>query len=552
MPTPTEGTGTLDLGEILVTQQYIGQDDLDRARRVAAERGIDLRQALLEERVITRRLLGQAIAEHLNLPYADLEERAPTPEMVMRIPEDVARQYNVVLFGEDGSTVTVATDERDHQGMTAALRNVFGDKDFARAYALPEDIAALFVHYRRPLAGRLAEVATNTELPAPTIVEEDMRDALSLNASDVHLEPRTDGLLVRFRIDGVMHEAARLDPSLIMPVLNRIKVLSHMRLDDHFSAQDGAIRYEAGGEAVDIRVSIVPTVDGEKTVMRLLTGSMRTLGLADLGMNDTHITTLQTAVKKPFGMILVTGPTGSGKTTTLYGVLKSVNNIGVNITTIEDPVEYRLTGVNQIQVNAATGLTFGQGLRAIVRQNPDVILVGEIRDNDTAEIAVNSALTGHMLYSTFHANDASTAVPRLLEIGVEPFLLSSTLELVIAQRLVRKICESCRTTVPHTKAMLEALVPSPSRFFGTGTVQLYKGKGCNVCNGIGYRGRTGIFEMIPVSKEMRDLILTRPSSQSVWKLARTEKVWSMFEDGVDKVKKGITTLEELIRVASPQ
>jgi type II secretory ATPase GspE/PulE/Tfp pilus assembly ATPase PilB-like protein len=279
---------------------------------------------------------------------------------------------------------------------------------------------------------------------------------------------------------------------------------------------------------------------------------MRTFGLGDLGLNERHIATFQDSIKKPFGMILVTGPTGSGKTTTLYGVLKSVNNVGVNITTIEDPVEYRLTGVNQIQVNPQTGLSFGEGLRAIVRQNPDIILVGEIRDKDTAEIAVNSALTGHMLYSTFHANDAATAVPRLMEIGLEPFLLSSTMELVIAQRLVRRICESCRTAVPYTKTMLEEIAPGSSRFFGKGTVQLYKGKGCDVCHNIGYRGRTGLFEMIPISKEMRDLILTHPSSQAIWQLARREGVTSLYDDGVEKVKAGVTTLEELIRVANPE
>jgi type IV pilus assembly protein PilB len=545
------GTDTLNLGEILVAQQYIGQDELDRIVRIAAQRGIDLRRALLEERVLTRQLLGQAIAEHLQLQFADLEERPPAPDMVTRIPETLARQFHVVLFSEEGDTLTVATDETDHHGMTDALRGVFGDKKFARAYAPRDEVEALFVHYRKPLAGRLAEVSGASDLPAPSVVEEVIKDALTLGASDIHIEPRADGLQVRFRVDGVMHEAVRLDASLTMPILNRIKVLSRMRLDDHFSAQDGAIRHESDGEPVDIRVSIVPTVDGEKIVMRLLTGNMSAFGLGDLGMEERHISILNAAVKKPFGMILVTGPTGSGKTTTLYGVLKNVNTVGVNITTIEDPVEYRLTGVNQIQVNPQTGLTFEQGLRAIVRQNPDIILVGEIRDRDTAEIAVNSALTGHMLYSTFHANDAATAVPRLLEIGLEPFLMSSTLELIIAQRLVRRICESCRTATVHTKAMLEAAAPGSSKYFGKGSVQLYKGKGCTVCHNIGYRGRTGVFEFLQVSKAMRDLILRRPSSQAIWQLARSEGAVSLFEDGVAKVKAGVTTLEELTRVASP-
>lgn len=540
----------MDIGRVLVEQAYISQEDLDRAAALAAERGAPVQELLLERGAITRPLLGQAVAEYLKVPYADLQSRAPTPEMVRRIPEETARKFTVVLFSETDDEAVVATDESDHTGMTAALRGVLGGKRLVRAYALADDVRALFIHYRKPLAGRLAEAASGTDLPAPKLVDEVMRDALALGASDIHIEPRAEGLVVRFRIDGVLHEAARLDREHHLAVLNRIKVLSRMRLDDHASAQDGAIRYAVDGTPVDVRVSIVPTVDGEKTVMRLLTGAMRSLGLTDLGLGNRHWQMLEAAVKKPFGMILVTGPTGSGKTTTLYAVIKTVNQVGTNITTVEDPVEYRISGVNQIQVNQATGLTFGQGLRAIVRQNPDVILVGEIRDRDTAEIAVNSALTGHMLFSTFHANDAATAVPRLLEIGIEPFLLSSTLELVVSQRLVRRICESCRIAVPHTKTAIRKILPGAERMFGE-KAQLYHGKGCAVCAGIGYRGRIGLFEMIPVSRDLRELILRRPSSQEVWKLARAEGATSLFEDGIEKVKSGQTTLEEVARVAGP-
>jgi type II secretory ATPase GspE/PulE/Tfp pilus assembly ATPase PilB-like protein len=348
-----------------------------------------------------------------------------------------------------------------------------------------------------------------------------------------------------------MHEVANLPPEQYQGVLNRIKVLSRLRIDDHFSAQDGAIRFVQDGQDADIRVSVMPTLEGEKIVMRLLTSAMRGFALADLGMNDEHLQLLQAAVHKPFGMILTTGPTGSGKSTTMYAVLKTMDQSALNVTTIEDPVEYRLAGVNQIQVNSQTGLTFALGLRAIVRQNPDVILVGEIRDKETAEIAVNSALTGHLLLSTFHANDASTAVPRLLEIGIEAFLLSSTLELVMAQRLVRRICESCRFAVKYTPEMVSKVAPAALPYFKKGTFQLYQGKGCPVCNGLGYRGRVGIFELIPITHKMRDLILTEPSSQAVWTLAQEEGVKSLFDDGIEKVKAGLTTLEELARVANP-
>ena len=547
MPEPTEGK-TLDVGRVLVEQEYLTDADLQKAVQSAAQKGTSLTEALLDGNLITRTLLGQAVAEYLKVPYADLQVRQPSEEMVLRIPEEVARRFGVVLYAETDDEAIVATDEGDHRGMTAALRDVFGGKRLRRAYALNRDIQDQFVRYRRELAGRLSATAKGNELPAPKLVEEIIRDALALNASDIHIEPRASSMLVRFRVDGVLHDAAQLERQLHLPVLNRIKVLSHMRLDDHASAQDGAIRYELGDVHVDIRVSIVPTVDGEKIVLRLLTGSMRSLGLADLGMGPGQLELLQAAVRRPFGMVLVTGPTGSGKTTTLYGVIKAINNAGINITTIEDPVEYRLVGVNQIQVNTLTGLTFSEGLRAIVRQNPDAILVGEIRDKDTAEISVNSALTGHMLFSTFHANDSATAVPRLMEIGIEPFLVSSTLELIVAQRLVRRICESCRTAVPNPKAAAKAILPAAVPLLGAGA-RVYHGKGCPVCSGIGYRGRIGIFELIPVSKIMRDLILTRPSSQAVWKQARAEGCRSLFEDGIDKVKNGLTTLDEVARVA---
>jgi type II secretory ATPase GspE/PulE/Tfp pilus assembly ATPase PilB-like protein len=383
------------------------------------------------------------------------------------------------------------------------------------------------------------------------MVQEIIYDAASLGASDIHLEPYPDSLVVRFRVDGIMREVARLRKDMHAIILNRIKVLARMRLDDHFSAQDGAIRHQMKMETLDIRVSIVPTLEGEKIVMRLLTGRMRGLALGELGLTDEYQKMLESSIRHPFGMILTTGPTGSGKTTTLYAAMKTLDQTTLNITTIEDPVEYRLIGINQIQVNTETDLTFGKGLRAIVRQNPDVIMVGEIRDRDTAEISVNAALTGHLLFSTFHANDAATSVVRLLDIGIEPFLLSSTLELIMAQRLVRRICESCRISAPVTAEMMKNLNPLVKRHLESAKTRLYRGKGCPVCNGIGYRGRIGIFEFIPVSRNMRELILNRPSAQVVWNLARKEGARSLFEDGMEKVKNGVTSIEEVIRVANP-
>ncbi len=313
-----------------------------------------------------------------------------------------------------------------------------------------------------------------------------------------------------------------------------------MRIDEHNAAQDGAMRYARHGDVADMRVSVAPTLDGEKVAIRVLSHYVRAFTMGDLGLTAANQEILSRAAKKPFGMILVTGPTGSGKTTTLYALVKDLNSREINITTIEDPVEYKISGINQIQVNPQTNLTYAKGLKSIVRQDPDVILVGEIRDEETAEIAVNAALTGHLLFSTFHANDAATAIPRLLDMGVEPFLVASTLDLIIAQRLVRRICESCRTsyTSKEETAALEI-----GRF--------YRGAGCNMCHGSGYSGRTALFECIEVTPQMNELILKQPAVAAICALSRAQGSRSMWEDGLEKVKRGVTTIEELSRVAQP-
>ncbi|MEN9342035.1 MAG: hypothetical protein RIQ54_291, partial [Candidatus Parcubacteria bacterium] len=313
------------------------------------------------------------------------------------------------------------------------------------------------------------------------------------------------------------------------------------------------MQYRAGDVAIDLRVSIVPTVEGEKVVLRVLGSYLQGLGLHELGFSKDHQHQIETSAQKPFGMILVVGPTGSGKTTTLYGLLKLLNQADVNITTIEDPVEYKMKGVNQIQVNMATDLSFARGLRSIVRQDPDIILVGEIRDRETAEIAVNAALTGHLLLSTFHANDAATAIPRLIDMGIEPFLLASTCDLIVAQRLVRRICDHCRVSVVQSRDRIASEYPTVKRFFSDKKCTLYEGKGCSLCSQSGYYGRTALFEMIAITPEMQNLILRHPSSAEIWSLAQSQHTVSMFEDGIEKVRNGVTTIAELLRVVeAPQ
>lgn len=386
---------------------------------------------------------------------------------------------------------------------------------------------------------------------APEIVNKLIEDALAHHASDVHIEPQRKDVVVRFRIDGVLYAVGKIPKHNYDNVLNRIKVQAHLRVDEHFSAQDGSLRHEHGDRLIDIRVSIVPTIEGEKVVLRMLAIYVPNLSLGDLGISEEDQKKLIIASKKPFGMILAVGPTGSGKTTTLYALLKDFNISEINLTTIEDPVEYKIAGANQIQVNLQTNLTFAKGLRSIVRQDPDSILVGEIRDNETAEIAVNAALTGHLLFSTFHANDAASSIPRLLDMGIEPFLLASTLEAIAAQRLVRKICDKCKTQTTTTTEDIERILVGAGRYFPEKSFTTYIGKGCPACAHKGYQGRTAVYEIVSITPEIEDLILKNPSSQEISQLARKQGFKSLFEDGMDKVLKGVTTPQELLRVASP-
>lgn len=534
--------------EILLRENYVAAEDIKKAEKLAKIHHTSIVEHLLTEGLITKDLLGQAIAESFNVPYADLNSIQPSREQVLKIPEELAKKFRVVLFKEDKKGVTVTTDSPEQKQILAELKKIFGAKKITLAYSLTEDIDNTFIHYRKPLETRFIKIIKAKKKVAPEIIEEIFEDALIFHASDVHFEPQEKEIVIRFRIDGVLREAGRIPKEYYENILNRIKVLAHLRTDEHFSAQDGAIRYIAEDKTIDLRVSIAPTLDGEKVAIRLLSQYVRGFALSDLGLSSNHQKLISEEAKKPFGMILATGPTGSGKTTTLYALLKILNNPDVNITTIEDPVEYKILGVNHIQVNPRTNLTFAKGLRSIVRQDPDIILVGEIRDKETAEIAVNAALTGHLLLSTFHANDAATAIPRLLEMGVEPFLLASTLEVVIAQRLVRRICENCRYSEKIEN--LEKQNLSVKDYFPPHTT-LYKGKGCNVCNQTGYKGRVAIFEFIQITAELQDLILQNPSTKQIWELARKQGARTLFEDGVEKVKNGITTLEELLRVATP-
>lgn len=549
--TNSEFDESVVLRELLVSKGYLEIYDVERAEKEAKERNISLTNYLQEAGLVTKDLLGQAYSELYHVPYADLNTNEPTKEQVLKIPEEIAKKFNVVLFSENEKEVIVTTNNPLAEGLLGSVSPHFPGRRIHVGYSLLEDIEVAFSNYRKTLSARLNSILDKDGSNAPAIFDEVLIEAFSNHASDIHLEPREREVVIRFRTDGVLREVGRLPKELYENILNRIKVMSGLRVDEHFGAQDGSIRYtlERDGRTFDMRTSIVPTIEGEKIVLRILASHVKGLALTDLGLSSGDQEKFRQAAHKPFGMILVTGPTGSGKTTTLYTLLKLLNKPGVNITTIEEPVEYRMSGINQIQVNPKTNLTFAKGLRSVVRQDPDVILVGEIRDKETAEIAVNAALTGHLLLSTFHANDAATAIPRLMDMGVQPFLISSTIELIVAQRLARKICERCRYSIDVSHADIAKKHKVLGKFFSEKTTTLYQGKGCDACGGTGYRGRTAIFELISVTPEIQELILKNPSSVEIWNIAKKQGVRSMFQDGLDKVRAGVTTLEELQRVA---
>ena len=577
MPPPIE-----QLKKILLDQNYISLEDVKAAEIQVKERNISFKQALFDMELLTQNLYENAIAEYYKFEYFDPKKMKVTPDIVAALPEALARTYScIVVERPNVSNVTIVTSDPGNPTMEEAVRLNLDQEEvifpevekkgqeekkekkgekrveyrgkIKWVYANKAALDSLFSYYSKPLETRFQAIIEKKKKVAPEIIQEIFNDAISLNASDIHFEPQEKIVIVRFRVDGVLHEAGRIPKDYYEGVLNRIKIAGNMHIDEHFAAQDGAIRYKSpAGDKFDMRVSVVPLVDGEKVVIRLLSEYVQKLTLTALGFSDNNRDILESAAHKPFGMILTTGPTGSGKSTTLYSLLKIRNKPDVNISTVEDPVEYKIPGINHIQKNDETGLTFANGLRALMRQDPDIILVGEIRDGETADISVNAALTGHLLFSTLHANTAATAVPRLLEMGVEPFLLASTLEVVLGQRLCRRICPKCRYSYALPKTELEKKYPNAKHYLPEGKIcRLFKGKGCPSCSHTGYSGRLGIHELLVVTPEIEQLIIKRAASHDIEILAREQGMNLMFEDGLNKVKQGFTTMEELMRVATP-
>src|SRR3972149_6879919 len=416
---------------------------------------VDFAKILVDENILSDENLGKIIADILALPFIKLSQQVIKSEILNIIPEIVAKKNNIVSFKKDREGLHIATSNYENDQIVAFIEKKVGTPVILY-FAMQSDVKDALIGYEKDIKSAYQKILDETvssaskkakdDLSIIKIVETTISYAYKNKSSDIHIEPYVDKSLIRFRIDGILHDVMELPKEVHEQVATRVKVLAKLRTDEHQTPQDGKISFKGDEENIDIRVSIVPTTHGEKIVMRLLSEKSRQYSLSDLGFSDEDLKKLTEAYKKPHGMILSTGPTGSGKTTTLYAVLKILNRREVNIMTIEDPVEYEIEGISQIQVNEKTGLTFANGLRSLVRQDPDIMLVGEVRDEETAGISVNAAMTGHLVLSTLHTNDAATSIPRLLDLGVEPFLVSSTVNIIIAQRLVRKIFVQCRVS----------------------------------------------------------------------------------------------------------
>src|SRR3989344_3372146 len=548
-----------ELKALVLKTGVITQEKLEELNEFAKNSKVTLNDALIEKDIISDENLGILIANFLHIPFIVLSKLSIPENIFHIIPEKTARKHKVIPFALDQDGLRLAIADPTN----IELQNVIARKANFRIipYLTTErDIESVLKIYKKALQitfegllrKELREVPISRlsdEAPIEKIVTLLIESAYQDKASDIHIEPQEKDSLIRFRIDGILHDVLFLPKNFHDRVISRIKILSRLRTDEHLSAQDGKMRAKLEEEDLDIRVSILPIADGEKAVLRLLAARYRQFSLIDLGMNEEDLKRVTSAYNKSYGMVLSTGPTGCGKTTTIYAILKILNTREKNITTIEDPVEYRIMGVNQIQTNPKTNLTFANGLRSILRQDPNVVFVGEIRDDETAGIAVNAALTGHLVLSTLHTNDAATSLPRPLDMGVEPFLVASTVNVIIAQRLVRRICDACRTETQVARENLAKNLPDEifAKHFGNGPViKIYRGTGCRICHQTGFQGRVGAFEVLEVSNEIRKLITKKEDSDIISKQAISEGMTTILDDGLDKVVKGVTTIEEVL------
>ena len=553
-----------ELKSLLCDAGVVTEDQIAQAEERSTSTGETLTQALLWYSFISDEELGRLIADHLKFPFTVVAEKNIPSEILQIVPEVVASSQWLMAFALDAKGLHVAMVDPNDLEMRSFLEKKSG-LPLVVYFATQHDIKNALAFYRKEVSQAFGDIidasikeaeknkSGESDPPIIRIVDTLIVYAYQNRASDIHLEPRDKDMLVRFRIDGVLHDIVKLPPELHPQIISRIKILAKLRTDEHQTPQDGKMEMLAEGDRLDVRVSIIPTTDGEKVVLRLLSERSRQFSLSNLGLLADDLEKLTEAYQKPYGMVLVTGPTGCGKTTTLYAVLKLLNRRSVNVVTIEDPVEYDMEGANQIQVNTDANLTFATGLRSILRQDPNIILVGEIRDDETASIAINLAMTGHMVLSTLHTNNAATSIPRLIDMHIEPFLIASTVNVIVAQRLVRKIHSACRVSeeVDAGEILKHVNRAFFEKVFGVTEegkkIRLYRGKGCEACHDTGYEGRAGIFELLTLNDEIREAIVARKDADTIEELAVAAGMRTMLEEGLIKIQQGVTTLDEILR-----
>ncbi len=562
------------LGELLVENGVITPSQLEEALEIQKEKGGMLASILLQLGYADRATLGKYLSKLMHVDFVDVTAIDVDDMTKNAIPPDIAIKYSVLPIERRGNILKVAM-------LTPLDVNVLDNLKFSSGFEIDSMVAIesdlldrVSTYYQS--ASQLAEITPEDEIdiseedvevidsreeeeedlelsvisesaPVVKLVNKVLMSAIERRAADIHIEPYQKEVRVRYRIDGILHEVDKPPKRLHKAVVQRIKILANMDITEKRRPQDGRIRLKYKGRPVDFRVSVVPTLFGEKIAIRILDREAVSFDLGALGFNDDMKKVIRKNIHNPHGIILVTGPTGSGKTTTLYAMLNEINDVGINITTAEDPIEYTIEGINQLQVRESIGLTFASALRAYLRQDPNVIMVGEIRDKETAEIAIRASLTGHLVLSTMHTNGAAATVTRIVNMGIEPFLVASTLNLVISQRLIRKICNNCKYEVEVDPTILKSASIDPDSLKG---VKFYKGRGCKVCMNTGYKGMVGIFEILEVTSKIRDAILKGVSTDELHALATKEGMLSLRDAAVEKLREGVTDIENVIKETS--
>ncbi|WP_353683930.1 type IV-A pilus assembly ATPase PilB [Thermodesulfovibrio sp. 3907-1M] len=560
-------TEKMPLGAFLLKKGKISEKQLIDAQAVQKIEGIKIGAALVKLGYITEDELVQSMSELYGFPVFKMDSHKIDPSVVKLLPEDVIKKYKMLPIYREGNIVKVLTTDPANEialeqlkfflsgfrimfyiGKDSDFRTLinqfFGEQD--ETYASQNIHELVEIVSKEPSSGEpQEEIHLEAEGPLVRVVNQIILNAISKRASDIHIEPFEDSVYVRYRIDGVLHDILTLPEKLKRNLTARIKIMSNLDISEKRLPQDGRIKMKIGKKEVDFRVSTLPSIFGEKIVLRILEKGSLQLDLTRLGFEEESLEFFLEALSKPYGMILVTGPTGSGKTTTLYSALMKLNRPEVNIMTVEDPVEYTLPRITQVQVEEEIGRTFAQVLRSFLRQDPDIIMVGEIRDFETAEIAIKAALTGHLVLSTLHTNDAPSTITRLVNMGIEPFLISSSVILIVAQRLIRKLCENCKKEQKYSKDSLIKLGFPEDRIEG---LKIYEAKGCPECNQTGYRGRMALYEVMPIKEEIRELILTGASAREIKKEAVKLGMLTLRQSGIRKIMAGITSIEEVLRV----